>query len=71
MEQLSKEELHIILGKEKPKDKEKVRVIVRYILDRKKEDMSKIPIIYPETDRQLALMNMMYSIVKQYYLNGK
>lgn len=64
-------ELQVILQKTKPSDEEKVEVLIKYIFDMKKKDISEIPITYPQDPRQEMLMNAMYSIVKQYYLNGK
>lgn len=71
MATLNSTDLHKILDKKDPGDVEKVKVIVRYVFDKTKEDMSDVPINYPKDYRQKALMDMMYLIAKQHYLNGK
>lgn len=68
---MTNEELHIILEKENPGDLEQIQVIVRYIKDKTNKDISNQSINKPTDIGNLMLMNMMYSVAKQFYLNGK
>jgi hypothetical protein len=67
---LNSTELHKILDNIRPYEQQKISVIVNYIYDRTKEDISAVPIRPPDHMGQAALLEAMYNVAKQYYKNG-
>ncbi len=67
---LNSSELHDIINKPSPYPLEKISVMVNYIFDKTKEDISAIPIRSPEHIGHTMLMDAMYNVAKQYYKNG-
>lgn len=65
------DQLHIILEKRDPGDIEMIQVIAKYIFDKTKEDITGININKPTDQGNIMLMNHMYNVAKQFYLNGK
>ena len=68
---LNNHEVHKILDNPKAYDQQKISVLVKYIFDRTKEDISGIPIRPPEHMGQSALMEHMYQVAKQYYKDNE
>lgn len=68
---LNNHEVHKILDNPNAYDQQKISVLVKYIFDVGKKDISDIPIRPPETLGQAALMEHMYQIAKQYYKDDK
>jgi len=66
---LNSTELHEILNNIRPYEQQKISVLVKYIYDRTKEDISEVPIRPPEHMGQAALLEAMYNVAKQYYKN--
>lgn len=65
------DQLHSILEKRDPGDIEMIQVIAKYIFDKTKEDITGININKPTDQGNIILMNYMYNVAKQFYLNGK
>lgn len=65
------DQLHSILEKRDPGDIEMIQVIAKYIFDKTKEDITGININKPTDQGNIILMNHMYNVAKQFYLNGK
>ena len=68
---IKEDQLRLILQKRDPGELEQVQVIIKYIFDKTKEDISGITINPPDSQGQMILMYHMYSTAKQFYLNGK
>jgi len=64
------DQLHSILEKRDPRDIEMIQVIAKYIFDKTKEDITGININKPTDQGNIILMNHMYALAKQFYLNG-
>ena len=61
-----------IIGKRDPGELEQIQVIVKYIFDKTKQDISDRPINPPQDQGMFILMMHMYQTAKQYYLtDGK
>lgn len=60
-----------IINKRDPDELEQIQVIVRYVFDKTGQDISNNPINPPQEQGMFTLMQIMYSIAKQYYQNGE
>lgn len=69
---INKDRVLEIIGKGNPGELEQIQVIVKYIFDKTKQDISDRPINPPQDQGMFILMMHMYHIAKQYYLtDGK
>ena len=68
---ITNDELNEILQKKEPYDLEQIKVIVKYIFDKTKKDISNQPINNPTDVGNYIMMQSMYQTAKQFYLNGK
>ena len=69
---ITKEEVLDIISKRDPGTLEQIQVIVRYIFDKTKQDISDKSINLPQDQGMFILMMHMYQTAKQYYLtDGK
>ncbi len=68
---ITKDRVLEIISKKDPGELEQIHVIVRYIFDKTKEDLSKININKPQHQGMFLLMLHMYNVAKQYYQNGE
>ena len=69
---ITKEEVLEIISKRDPGELEQIHVIVRYIFDKTKKDISDKSINPPQDQGMFILMMHMYQTAKQYYLtDGK
>ncbi len=65
----TKEQVKVIINNPNAGELEKISVIVKYIFDKTKEDISVIPIRKPEHVGQRLLMDAMFNVAKEYYKN--
>ena len=69
---ITKEEVLDIISKRDPGTLEQIQVIVKYIFDKTKQDISNRSINPPQDQGMFILMMHMYQTAKQYYLtDGK
>jgi hypothetical protein len=64
---INKEEVLDIISKRDPGELEQIQVIVKYIFDKTKQDISDRPINPPQDQGMFFLMMHMYQTAKQYY----
>lgn len=69
---INKDRVLEIIGKGNPGELEQIQVIVKYIFDKTKQDISNRSINPPQDQGMFILMMHMYQTAKQYYLtDGK
>jgi len=64
---ITKEEVLDIISKRDPGTLEQIQVIVKYIFDKTKQDISNRSINPPQDQGMFILMMHMYQTAKQYY----
>jgi len=64
---INKDKVLEIIGKGSPGELEQIQVIVRYIFDKTKQDISDRSINPPQDQGMFILMMHMYQTAKQYY----
>jgi hypothetical protein len=69
---INKDKVLEIISKHNPGELEQIQVIVKYIFDKTKQDISDRSINPPQDQGMFILMMHMYQTAKQYYLtDGK
>ena len=68
---IDKNKILEIISKNNPGEIEQIQVIVKYIFDKTKKDISNTSINKPQDPGQFILMLNMYAVAKQYYQNGE
>lgn len=67
---ITREKAFEISRKKDPGEVEKISIVIRYIFDITKEDISDIKIQPPQHSGHVILLHHMFNIAKNYYYNG-